>query len=222
VHRSIYLCKRESQRSYIPVDLCWRKITPLRQNLPLLPKPPRRARDSYSGLVTGSLLILTGASGSGKTALARAIQTALPMCEVRFFDSIGVPSAETMATYAGDYGPGGGWQRAMTIEWMQRIAALLKFGKAVLFEGQMRIAFIEEAIAAAGIKNARIVLIDCSDSIRIARLTHDRQQPNLADENMISWARFLREEARLGGYEILDTGSIPFSSSLDLLIAYLD
>jgi hypothetical protein len=143
------------------------------------------------------------------------------MCEVRFFDSIGVPSAETMATYAGDYGPGGGWQRAMTVEWMQRIAALVKFEKVVLFEGQMRIAFIEEAIAAAGITNARIVLIDCSDSIRIARLTHDRQQPDLADENMISWAHFLREEARRGGYEILDTGSIPFSSSVDLLIAYL-
>jgi hypothetical protein len=38
------------------------------------------------------------------------------MCEVRFFDSIGVPSAEIMATYTGDYGPGGGWQRAMTME----------------------------------------------------------------------------------------------------------
>jgi hypothetical protein len=143
------------------------------------------------------------------------------MCEVRFFDSIGVPSAEIMATYVGDYGPGGGWQRAMTMEWMQRIAPLLNSGKMVLFEGQMRIAFIEEAIAASGITNARIVLIDCSDSVRAARLTLDRQQPDLANENMMGWGRFLREEAKRGGYEIFDTGSIPFSSSVDQLIAYL-
>jgi hypothetical protein len=143
------------------------------------------------------------------------------MCEVRFFDSIGVPSAEIMATYTGDYGPGGGWQRAMTMEWMQRIAPLLNSGKMVLFEGQMRIAFIEEAIAAAGIRNARIVLLDCSDSVRAARLTHDRRQPDLANENMMRWGRFLREEAKRRGYEILDTGSIPFTSSVDQLIAYL-
>jgi chloramphenicol 3-O-phosphotransferase len=171
--------------------------------------------------VAGSLLILTGASGSGKTSLAQAVRTALPICEVRFFDSIGVPSAEIMATYAGDYGPGGGWQRAKTMEWMQRIAPLLNSGKMVLFEGQMRIAFIEEAIAAARITTARIILVDCSDSVRTGRLTHDRQQPDLANENMMGWARFLREEAKRGGYEILDTGSVPFSSSVDQLMAYL-
>jgi hypothetical protein len=143
------------------------------------------------------------------------------LCEVRFFDSIGVPTAEIMATYVGDYGPGGGWQRAMTMEWMRRIAPLLNSGKMVLFEGQMRIAFIEEAIAAVGITNARIILVDCSDSVRAARLTHDRQQPDLANENMMGWGRFLREEAKRGGYEILDTASIPFSSSVDQLLTYL-
>ena len=171
--------------------------------------------------MTGSLLILTGASGSGKTTLAHAVQIALPMCEVRFFDSIGIPSAEIMATYTGDYGPGGGWQRAMTMEWMRRIAPLLNSGKMVLFEGQMRIAFIEEALAAEGITNARVVLIDCSDSVRVARLTNDRRQPDLANEDMMNWGRFLREEAKRGNYEILDTGSLPFRSSVNQLIAYL-
>jgi hypothetical protein len=183
--------------------------------------PGPTAGDSYTRLVTGSLLILTGASGSGKTTLAHAVQIALPMCEVRFFDSIGIPSAEIMATYTGDYGPGGGWQRAMTMEWMRRIAPLLNSGKMVLFEGQMRIAFIEEALAAGGITNARVVLIDCSDSVRVARLTNDRRQPDLANEDMMNWGRFLREEAKRGNYEILDTGSLPFRSSVNQLIAYL-
>src|SRR5580692_1432258 len=61
-------------------------------------------RGSYTRLVNSSLLILTGASGAGKTTLAHAVQESLPNCEVRFFDSIGVPSAEIMATYGGDYG----------------------------------------------------------------------------------------------------------------------
>jgi adenylate kinase family enzyme len=178
-------------------------------------------RGSYTRLVNSSLLILTGASGAGKTTLAHAVQESLPNCEVRFFDSIGVPSAEIMATYDGDYGPGGGWQRAMTTEWMQRIAPLLKSEKKVLFEGQMRIAFIEEAIAATGITNAHIVLVDCSDAVRTARLTHDRNQPDLANENMMSWGRLLRKEARQKGYEILDTGSIPFNGIVDHLIEYL-
>ena len=85
----------------------------------------------------------------------------------------------------------------------------------------MRIAFIEEAIAAAEITTARIILVDCSDSVRTARLTQDRRQPDLANENMMGWARFLREEAIRGGYEILDTGSTPFSSSVDQLMTYL-
>ena len=126
-----------------------------------------------------------------------------------------------MATYVGDYGPGGGWQRAMTMEWMQRMAPLLNSGKMVLFEGQMRIAFIEEALAAEGITNARVVLIDCSDSVRVARLTNDRRQPDLANEDMMNWGRFLREEAKRGGYEILDTGPIPVTSSIDRLVAFL-
>lgn len=176
---------------------------------------------SYTRLVNSSLLILTGASGAGKTTLARAIQASLPNCEVLFFDSIGVPSAEVMATYDGDYGAGGGWQRAMTIQWMQRIAPLLKSGNKILFEGQMRIAFIEEAIAATGITDAHIVLVDCSDAVRTARLTHDRHQPGLANEKMMNWGNFLRDEAKQKGYEILDTGSIPSKRIVDHLIQYL-
>jgi len=63
--------------------------------------------------------------------------------------------------------------------------------------------------------------MDCCDSVRVARLTNDRRQPDLATEDMMNWGRFLREEAKRGGYEILDTGSIPFTSSVDHLIAFL-
>jgi ABC-type multidrug transport system ATPase subunit len=47
--------------------------------------------------MAGSLVVLTGASGAGKTTLARAIKERYPdECDVLFFDSVGVPSPEEM------------------------------------------------------------------------------------------------------------------------------
>jgi hypothetical protein len=58
------------------------------------------------------LVILTGASGSGKTAIAETIRLTRPdLAEVLHFDSIGVPSPEERRAW----GPDGAWQRAMTL-----------------------------------------------------------------------------------------------------------
>ena len=92
------------------------------------------------------LLIMTGASGSGKTVAAKAIEADRPSITVFHFDTIGVPSAEVMASFGTGHQPGGSWQRAMTLKCFERIATLVASGRAVLFEGQMRIAFIQEAL----------------------------------------------------------------------------
>ena len=54
-----------------------------------------------------------------------------------------------MATFGNDHQPRVAWQRTMTFKWMERIEPLLAEGKTVLFEGQMRIAFIREALTAS-------------------------------------------------------------------------
>jgi hypothetical protein len=169
-----------------------------------------------------SLVILTGASGSGKTTLALAIQQRnLSNCEVLFADSIGVPSPEAMRAYGSGYQPGGAWQRAMTVEWMERIEAYLHAGASVLFEGQMRIAFIHEALAVSGIAGAHIILIDCDDATRRVRLHNDRNQPELANADMMAWSRYLRDEATQAGCEILDTGLIPLNECQDRIARLL-
>jgi hypothetical protein len=89
----------------------------------------------------------------------------------------------------------------MTIAWMKRIRPILSAVRSVLFEGQMRIAFIQEALAAAKIPNARIILLNCDDATRQRRLRTERGQPELADPAMMNGARYLREEALATGSE---------------------
>jgi RNase adaptor protein for sRNA GlmZ degradation len=169
-----------------------------------------------------ALVILTGASGSGKTAIAKTIEARHPSITVFGFDTIGVPSAEVMASFGSGYQPGGAWQRAMTFEWLERIAPVLAENRDVLFEGQMRIAFIREALAASKIENARVLCVDCDDATRTQRLSHDRLQPELANESMMRWSRYLHQEARGAGYEILDTTDLSLSDSVSYVLSIFE
>jgi len=164
------------------------------------------------------LVILTGASGSGKTAIAEAIRTGRPdLTEVLHFDSIGVPSPEERLAW----GPEGAWQRAMTLNWMDRIAAMRGGHRPVLFEGQMRIAFVREGLLAAGIADARVLLVDCDDATRTRRLVTNRGQPELANPDMMMWAEFLRREAKESACEVLDTSGLSLERCVEQVCAYL-
>jgi hypothetical protein len=140
---------------------------------------------------------------------------------VLFFDSVGVPSNDEMDAFGEGHEPGGAWQRATTIGWIERIALLLRAGTSVLFEGQMRIAFIVEALALSGIRHARIILIDCDDVTRSARLRGERNQPELDNDDMMSWSAYLREEAVQSECEILDTARVPFETCRDRIASLL-
>jgi chloramphenicol 3-O-phosphotransferase len=170
----------------------------------------------------GSLVLLTGASGSGKTTLARAVQQTYPgTCEVLFFDSVGVPSPESMKVWGDGHQPGGAWMRAMTLQWIARIVPILHSGRSVLFEGQMRIAFVHEALQAARLQNAHILLIDCDTATRSRRLIVDRRQPDLANRQTMNWADYLRTEAIAAQYEILDTAQRSFDECVAHIHSYL-
>jgi adenylate kinase family enzyme len=169
-----------------------------------------------------ALVIMTGASGSGKTAIAEAIEVNHPSITVFRFDTIGVPSAEAMATFGTGHQPGGAWQRAMTLKWFERIASALAAGKAVLFEGQMRIAFIQEALTAFKIKDARVLCVECDEFTRTRRLTYDRLLPELANESMMGWSRYLHQETVEAGYEILDTTNLSLAESVGVVLTILE
>src|SRR5262245_19083095 len=165
------------------------------------------------------VIVLTGASGSGKTAIARAVQARHgDRVSAFFFDSIGIPPLDRMIE---EFGSGEEWQRLKTIEWMARIAGTPHLRPNVLFEGQTRISFLSEAIAVAGLRDCRIVLIDCDDDTRRRRLTNDRPQRDLANAKMMLWAEFLRNEANRHGCEILDTSLAPIDACVEQITRHL-
>jgi hypothetical protein len=171
--------------------------------------------------MAGTLVVLTGASGVGKTAIALEVERSHPDYDVFRFDTIGVPSAEVMFSYGTGHQPGGAWQRAMTVQWFERIAPIVEGGSSVLFEGQMRIASILEALQRRPLPNVHVLLVECDDSIRDARLMHDRGQPELANDSMRSWSRYLKREAVKEGIEILDTGENSLADSVACVLRYL-
>ena len=152
-----------------------------------------------------TLVVLTGASGSGKTAIAEAIAASHgEQIGIRFFDTIGVPPVEEMNAL---FGSPAEWQRAMTAEWMAKLAATMQAERPILFEGQMRLAFVMDAAMALGLA-CHIILVDCNDDVRRHRLAVDRGQPELAGDDMMNWAAYLRREAEQAGCEILDTSAL--------------
>ena len=47
-------------------------------------------------------------------------------------------------------------------------------------------------------------------------------QPELADQSMMDWARFLRDEATSGGCEILDTSALSLAASVEAVARHFD
>jgi dephospho-CoA kinase len=166
-------------------------------------------------------VILTGASGVGKTAIAQAIEDGHPEIAVYRGDPIGLPPEEILAGYGPANGPGGPTQRGFALYWIGEIAAVLKADRPVLLETQCRIAFLHEALAVHGIQHARIVLLECSDSVRTTRLKA-RGQPHLANEDMANWSRFLHREAKLYGHEVLDTSALRLDACASHILRYLE
>jgi len=160
-----------------------------------------------------SLIVLTGASGSGKTAISKAVADRGEI-DVYHFDDIGVPPLSRMTA---DYGSPAGWQRAMTFKWFESLAEAQHAGRNQLLEGQMRLAFLEEAATTTGIAYLPL-LIDCDDETRTHRLSVERRQPELANAEMMIWATFLRREALAKKCAILDTSRLSLDESVRAVV----
>ena len=166
-----------------------------------------------------AFVILTGASGAGKTTIAQTIEDSHPEIAVYQGDRIGLPSEGIIAGYGPMDEPGGPLQRGFALHWLGVIAEELKAGKPVLLDAQLRIKFIHEALTLHGIENARIILVECLDGRRDERLV-ERGHPELVNEQMRGWSRYLHDEAKEFGHEILDTTSLSIEQSTSHVLSY--
>jgi len=163
------------------------------------------------------IFFVIGASGSGKTAAIKEVERMnLPDLRFFYFDSIGVPSFDDMVK---EFGSGDEWQRAKTKEWVARLKKE-SANNSVVLDAQTRPSFIDEACRELSIKDYEIILLDCSDEVRRKRLGN-RRQPELADERMMSWARYLKDACQNGVCEIIDNTDQTRTETVSSLANYL-
>src|SRR5215475_6655018 len=87
-----------------------------------------------------AILIVTGASGVGKTSAVRSLESR-QRSDIRcfYFDEIGVPS---IGIRESEFGGGEGWQAHATRQWISRLAIDDLRGYLSVLDGQTRPSFV--------------------------------------------------------------------------------
>jgi molybdopterin-guanine dinucleotide biosynthesis protein len=153
------------------------------------------------------VIFVTGASGSGKTALVSRLQGKFALennIVFLHFDAVGIPSERVMTK---EYGSPSKWQKEMTHLWIDKIIKDYTRENIVIIEGSVNPEFIKDAFEKHGYKDYRIVLVDYDESDMKKRLVEKRRQPELLNKDMISWLKFLRVRAEEVGAKIINSSS---------------
>ena len=163
------------------------------------------------------ILVVTGASGAGKTSTVKALDArGLPGVRCFHFDSAGVPAIEIMER---NHGGAEQWQAAMTNHWLARLAALGDDVRIAVLDAQTRPSTVFAAPGAGEAWRAHVILFDCAADVRAERLRGPRGQPELVDARMDQWAAFLRHEANTLDLPVIDTSRVSVAKAADQLEA---
>ena len=160
------------------------------------------------------IYFIIGASGAGKTTAVKRIEETNPNdFQYCYFDSIGVPKEEEMIE---KFGSGENWQKINTQNWIKKMKESLTTKPAIL-DGQTRPSFIEEACKQNDIVSFEVILFDCTDEVRKQRLI-SRGHSDLANDKMMNWAKYLREESLTRNYKIIDNTNLTEEESKQALL----
>jgi uridine kinase len=143
------------------------------------------------------IILITGASGSGKTTILKVIEQQLPAnkISVNYFDDIGVPSVEAMIA---EYGSCEKWQEAKTNAWEEKLAKITK-KEFIFLEGSFNPEFAKNY--------SRLFCIHADRAIREERLINHRNQPELATEDMDNLAQILKNNTLKMGGVVIDSSN---------------
>ena len=167
-----------------------------------------------------AILVVTGASGSGKTTTVRALEArALPGVRCYYFDAVGVLAAGALER---EFGSPEGWQAVTTRAWLDRLAANPDSADVYVLDGQTRPSFVRSAVERVATALVRVVLLDCTAHTRHARLAGPRGQPELSNQRMDCWAAYLRGQADALELPVIDTTNLGIDAAVDALIVHVE
>jgi ribosomal protein S18 acetylase RimI-like enzyme/energy-coupling factor transporter ATP-binding protein EcfA2 len=166
-----------------------------------------------------AVLVVTGASGAGKTTLVgRLAALGLPDVGCYEFDEIGIPSdAEIEARFGRE-----GFQAWALGEWAARLARNADRVRVAVLDAQVGPRAALDMLARHGIGWRAVVLIDCAYAERNARLRGPRGQPELATARMDGWAAYLRGQADALKIPVLDTTAASLDESVAALRTHVE
>ena len=152
-----------------------------------------------------AILVVTGASGAGKTTLVRGL-AGLGLSDVGCyeFDTIGIPSEGEIAAR---FGSGEAFQAWALNAWMARLVRNEDGVAVAVLDAQVRPRAARDALARHDVGRGAVVLVDCAYTERNARLRGPRGQPELATAQMDGWAAYLRGQADALDVPVVDTSA---------------
>jgi len=163
-----------------------------------------------SALRSAAILVLTGASGAGKTTLALKVnELAIPGVKGINCDRVEVNVDETAG--ATDR------QAEILRYWLSHLSQPETGIELAVLDTQIRPHRALEVLSESAIDYAQIVLVDCDPVKRNERLHMDRGQPELANPRMDCWAAYLRGQADALKLSVIDTSNdLPDKSLVEL------
>src|SRR5262245_6769709 len=133
-------------------------------------------------LLSPAILVLTGASGAGKTTLALKLNDlAIPGVKGINCDRVKVESDDDTDR-----------QADILRYWISQLNQPETGIELAVLDTQIRPHRALEVLSESAIDYAQIVLVDCDPVKRNERLHRDRGQPELANPRMDCWAAYLR------------------------------
>jgi len=160
-----------------------------------------------SALQPPAILVLTGASGAGKTTLAlRLNELAIPGVKGINCDRVKIEVDETEDS--------SDRQANILRYWISHLSQPETGIELAVLDSQIRPHIAQEVLSHAAVNYAQIVLVDCDPVKRNQRLHLERGQPELANPQMDCWAAYLRGQADALKLSIIDTSNDQVDKSL--------
>ena len=160
-----------------------------------------------SALRSPAILVLTGASGAGKTTLTFKLnELALPGVKGINCDRVRIEVDVTAASTDR--------QADILRYWISHLSQPETGIELAVLDTQIRPHRALEVLSEAAIDYTQIVLVDCDPVKRNQRLHMERASPELANPRMDCWAAYLRGQADALKLSIIDTTNGPMDKSL--------